>query len=1143
MRTCPSCGEQNPDHARFCLACASPLAEAPPAGEERKVVSVLFVDLVGFTAASEAADPEDVRARLVPYHAMLRREIERFGGTVEKFIGDAVMAVFGAPVAHEDDAERAVRAALRVVEAIPELNEAHPGLNLAVRAAVNTGEVVVNVGARPERGEGIVAGDVVNTAARLQQVAPVGGVVVGETTTRATGHVIEYEPHEPVALKGKAEPVPLWLARGARSRFGVDVDQGTHVPLIGRDRELTLLQQLFERALEEPSVQLITISGEPGVGKTRLVWELQRFVDDRPEIIFWRQGRCLPYGEGITFWALGEIVKAHAGILESDGPDEVAGKLAAAVETAGVPASERDWVSSHLAPLVGAATDGTGGGGERDEAFAAWRAFLEAVAAERPLVLVVEDIHWADPAMLEFVEHLVDWAAEVPLVVVCTARPELYERHRGWGGGKGNSNTVSLGPLPEDDTARLVAALLDQAVLPASTQQALLERAGGNPLYAEEFIRMLVDRGVLQRRGEVWTVDERAEIPVPETIQALIAARVDTLAPDRKSLLHDAAVVGKVFWSGAVASIGGRDERAVPEGLHDLARKELVRPVRRSSVEGQAEYSFWHLLIRDVAYAQIPRAARAEKHRAAAAWIEGMAGDRVADHAELLAFHHEEAIRLSEATGAAATPAEREAAARFLELAADKTEGLDLGRAVAYLERAVRYLPEDPRRRARMLTKLCVLSFGAGRPDDALTAGREAVHLASAAGDHLVQGDAMAWLASALHAKGEGLRSRNLADEAVALLEREPPGPELVHAYAEQIGGLMLLDRNEDVLRLADQAIDLARSVNEENHQVLLLEIRGVSRVKNGDPAGLDDIEAALGLGLDRGFGQVTMVTYINYADCVWFLEGPRRALEIHRAGQEFGFRRGVGFATWSRAETVWMLFDQGRWDELLEHVARVVEEDAGASQITTMVSPFRALVLVRRGQVSEAAAMIDDFLPRARAVVDPQVLAPALLIAAEIRLGQDDRAGATTLLSELEEGTRDQPFWTLLYVADLVRAAVAARHPGHARRFVDEPGAGPARHAHGRMSARATLAEADGALEEAAALYAEAAVAWDAYGGVVERAMANLGAGRTLAALGRHDEAATPLGAARETFSEIGATPLLAEAEALLARGTAVSS
>src|SRR6266536_3606711 len=514
---------------------------------------------------------------------MVKREIERFGGTVEKFIGDAVMAVFGAPAAREDDAERAVRAALRVVEAIPELNEDHPGLELAVRAAVNTGEAVVTLDARPERGEGFVAGDVVNTASRLQTAAPVGGVVVGDVTRRASGDVIRYEELEPVAVKGKAEPVPLWRAIEARSRFGVDVER-PRTPVVGRAEDLTLLQQSFLRSLREPGVQLVTVTGEPGVGKTRLVAEFQAWVDDLPELVFWRQGRCLPYGDGITFWALGEVVKAHAGILESDGPEQAARKLVEVVDAV-ADEPDREWTRTRLAPLVGleeTATQGT----DRRESFTAWRTFLESIAARSPLVVVLEDLHWADEAMLEFVDDLVEWSTGVPLTVVCTARPELFERHAGWGGGKRNSATLSLAPLSGEDTARLISALLDQAVLPAETQTLLLERAGGNPLYAEEFVRMLVDRGVLKRRGDVWTVDEGAEFPLPETVQALIAARLDTLPPERKGLLHDAAVVGKVFWSGTLAAIGSRDERAVREGLHELVRKELVRPARRPSVEG-----------------------------------------------------------------------------------------------------------------------------------------------------------------------------------------------------------------------------------------------------------------------------------------------------------------------------------------------------------------------------------------------------------------------------------------------------------------------------------------------------------------------------------------------------------------------------
>ena len=304
---------------------------ATVSAEERKIVSVLFVDLVGFTAASEKADPEDVRARLRPYHARVKQEIERFGGTVEKFVGDAVMAVFGAPVSREDDAERAVNSALRILDAIVELNEEHPDLELTVRGAVNTGEAMVTLGARPAEGESIVAGDVVNTAARLQQSAPVSGIVVGETTYRATKDLFEYEPLEPVAVKGKAESLPLWHAIAPRRRFGVDVEPIVRTPLIGRDDDLALLQSIYTRTLRDASVQLVTVTGEPGVGKTRLLAEFRKWVDDRPELVFWRQGRSLSYGAGITYWALGEMVKAQAGILESDTPEEAAAKLAVAV--------------------------------------------------------------------------------------------------------------------------------------------------------------------------------------------------------------------------------------------------------------------------------------------------------------------------------------------------------------------------------------------------------------------------------------------------------------------------------------------------------------------------------------------------------------------------------------------------------------------------------------------------------------------------------------------------------------------------------------------------------------------------------------------------------------------------------------------
>ena len=415
-----------------------------------------------------------MRARIRPYHARLREEIERYGATVEKFVGDAVMAVCGAPVAHEDDAERAVRAGLRILEAITELNEADPSLDLQVRIGISTGEAVVAIGARPEEGEGIVTGDVVNTASRIQGAAPVNGVAVSEQTYRATSRVFEYEELAPVSVKGKTQPLALWHAKSARSRFGSDVRDRFKTPFVGRELEKPLLIGTFERAAQQRSVQLVTVVGEPGVGKTRLIAELSAYTDAKPGLTRWRQGRCLPYGEGITFWALGEIVKAEAGILESDSADVAAAKLETAVSP---DEPERQWLLQRLAPLVGIEAASPA---ERQELFTAWRRFFEGLAAGRPTVLVFDDLHWADEALLDFLEHLAEWSQGVPLLVLCSVRPELYERRPGWGAGQRNSHTINLSPLWDRETAELVSHLVSIAALSPEVETAVLERAGGN---------------------------------------------------------------------------------------------------------------------------------------------------------------------------------------------------------------------------------------------------------------------------------------------------------------------------------------------------------------------------------------------------------------------------------------------------------------------------------------------------------------------------------------------------------------------------------------------------------------------------------------------------------------------------------------
>jgi class 3 adenylate cyclase/tetratricopeptide (TPR) repeat protein len=1117
MPACPNCGEDNPDRARFCWSCGSALAETTRTGaEERKVVSILFVDLVGFTARSDRADPEDVRATLRPYHARLKQEIEHFGGTVEKFIGDAVMAVFGAPTAHEDDAERAVRAALKILDAIEDLNDQHE-LELAVRAAVATGEAVVSLDARPEQGEGIATGDVVNTAARLQTAGPVGAVVVGEATFRATRDVIVYDELESVAVKGKSEPLALWHAMRPRGRFGVDVERRADVPFVGREHELTLLKDAYTRALRESSLQLVTMTGEPGVGKTRLVSEFQSYVDAQPEIVWWRQGRCLPYGEGITFWALGEIVKAHVGILESDDPETARAKLHTAVEAVVEDEADGEWFTNRLAPLAGATAGDPAT--TRDESFSAWQRFLEAVAAERPLVFVVEDLHWADDALIEFLDHLVDWATGVPLVLLTAARPELYERHPGWGGGKRNSVTISLGPLTDDETARLVSSLVGRSVLPAETQSALLERAGGNPLYAEEFVRLLTERGA-----------PAVDAPLPESVQALIAARLDTLMPERKLLLQDAAVVGKVFWTGAVAAIANVDEREVKQALRELVRKELVRPARRASVEGQEEFAFWHVLVRDVAYHQIPRAARAEKHVAAAAWLEQIAGDRAADHAEILLFHAEQALELSNAAGHTDLAPIEDDLRRFLILAGERALQLDTRKAAGYLGRAVALTPADSADRTKVVEQAATAAFEAGKREAAEELYEEALALYRARGDAQGTGRTLNILSNLHWVAGRPDLADRLLRESVEVLEQEPPGPELAVAYMRVAGAHMLAGRSREAVAAADKSLELADRFDVLTRVSGSYEHRGVGRCELGDLDGLDDLRKGLSLAQQSGRVRAVVVAHNNLGHMEWLLESPRLGLETKLDGIAFAARRGAE-SWWIEAETMWMNLDLGDWDQVVATADQLLELAAtiDESQLPAMVPPFRALVLALRGHAREVASAPDQFLPLARRIHDPQVLVPALAAAAVIAHGDDNRAAAQALIAELELATREQPDWArLLHAVPLLRICVELGELELGERLLDRTAARGARLEHALVAGRAVSAEARGRADEAAKLYADAAGRWRGYEFPFEEAQALLGHWRCT---GDEDS----MRRAREIFRRLGA--VVPEATAPAAR------
>jgi class 3 adenylate cyclase/tetratricopeptide (TPR) repeat protein len=1139
MPRCAVCGQDNPGGFRFCGACGASLAgPARAPAEERRLVSVLFCDLVGFTARSDQADPEDVGALLRPYHARFRAEIERRGGTLDKFIGDGVMAVFGAPVAHEDDPERAVRCALGMLAAIEELNAARPVLDLAIRVGITTGEALVRLGP-DQQTEGVV-GDVVNTASRLEGVAPAGGVVVGEATFRATRRLFDYQELAPVKVKGKADPVPVWRLEGARSRTGIEAVRRASTPFVGRQAELDLLKGLFEQTLTDQTVRLVTVVGEPGVGKSRFVSELAASVDERPELVIWRQGRCLPYGDGITFWALGEIVKAQAGVLESDAPAEVTAKLEAAVADLLPDPSERGWLRARLAPLLGiAGPDAVKA--ERAELFAAWRRFVEAIAAAGPLVLVVEDLHWADQAMLEFLEHLVERSADLPLLIVATARPELLERQPGWGGGNQASTRIPLGALTDLETARLLAALVGRSVLPVGVQALLLERAAGNPLYAEEFARLLADHGLVVE-GEVAAAPD---IPVPETVHGLIAARLDALTPEVRALVQDAAVIGRVFWPGAVAAMDGTgdgDGTAVQAGLAELERKQLVQRARTSSVQHQDEYVFWHALVRDVAYAQIPRVGRARRHQAVAEWVEAVAGERVGDLAEVVAHHYGQALAYARA---AREPQARidqlvEPTRRFLILAGDRTINLDLDRARAYYRQAVELgQPRDPAR-PHLLVRTGRVAFQSGDYPEALAVYEEAIADLRRQGDTQVLGATLGRLATVYWNQGDTRRANAVLTEAIELLEREPPGAELASAYVRMAADRVVSGHAREALEWADKALALADDLGGlPRIRPRALDARGTARCDLGDFGGMDDLRAGLALGLELGSGYDTAVLYNNLAEPVWLVEGPDAAMAVCEEGVDFAERRGQSEAAmWLRASTLGPLLDLGRWDEAVALADEAIAWDLahGGDYLAIGCRRHLTLILAWRGDLIAARDLASRVLPRAREIDDLQQLVPALVNSALVERASGDQQAAVALVEEAAELTAGRAGGRRFlgqHLADMVRVA-AVPAPAMAKALLDDAEATATRYRLAAATARAVLAESTGDLEHAATLYTEVAAGWSAYGQVLEHVLALLGRGRCLAQLGRPG-ARPVLRVAHQRLITLGARPTAAEAKDLL--------
>jgi class 3 adenylate cyclase/tetratricopeptide (TPR) repeat protein len=932
MTVCPSCGEENPGRAKFCLECAAPLQprSTPALAEERKVVSILFCDLVGFTSRAEQLDPEDVIAVLQPYHERLRSELERFGGTVEKFIGDAVMAVFGVPAVHEDDAERAVRAALAIRDWAAEQAD------LQVRIAVNSGEALVNLDAHPEHGETMIAGDVVNTAARMQAAAPINGILVGEQTYRPTRDAIEYREAAPVEAKGKTQPVPVWEAVQPRAR--VEVEGVAKTPLVGRGRELDVLIGLLERVREDREPQLVTLVGVPGIGKSRLVFELFRHVEEHPTIHLWRQGRSLSYGAGISFWALAEIVKAQAGILESDASNEAAAKLGRAAAGAGDDAA---WVESYLRPLVGLGEHGGIGQDRRLEAFAAWRRFLEGLADERPLILVFEDLHWADDGLLDFVDELCDWVTNVPLLVVATTRPELLERRPDWGGGKLNATTLSLTPLSDDESARLLHALIDRAVLPAQAQQAVLEHAGGNPLYAEQYARMVLERGSIK------------ELPLPDTVHGIVAARLDALPAPEKSAVQSAAVVGRVFWTGALAAVAG-DGPSLEPLLHALERKEFVRRERRSSVGRETQYAFRHVLVREAAYGQIPRSRRAEKHRRTAEWIESLAPDRSEDRAEMLAHHYLSALDYARAAGGDLGDLPKRAKAAAQE-AGDRALALNAFAAASRLYSRALDLgdEEDPGRPQLLLLYGKALFSSEAAGADILAEARDALREAGDVETALEAECLVAWATWTQGGLAEAIAS---LEQLAAELDESRRSRATAHLLTMLSRFYMLAGQNQ-------RAIDVGRRALGVAHELGLVELVadnlnniGSARAGSGDDGGFADLERSIALAEELNLADGIPRGYQNLACSLADAGRLKESLKMHEQARDAALRFGNAWRLqWIGAELVHEWYACGRWREAERSATDLMSSEEHVQEAWCYA--VRAQIRLARGDPRGAAA------------------------------------------------------------------------------------------------------------------------------------------------------------------------------------------
>jgi class 3 adenylate cyclase/tetratricopeptide (TPR) repeat protein len=919
--------------------------QAPVA--ERRLVSVLFADLVGFTSASEGRDAEETRELLTRYFDTCRTVIERYGGTVEKFIGDAVMAVWGTPVAQEDDAERAVRAALDLVGAVSDLA---PGVR--ARAGVLTGEAAVTIGAE---GQGMVAGDLVNTASRIQSAAEPGSVLVGEATKRATEAAIAYAAAGEHELKGKTEPVATWQAlRVTAGRGGALKSAGLEPPFVGRDRELRLVKELFHACAAERRAHLVSVVGIAGIGKSRLSWEFEKYIDGLIDDVWWHRGRCLAYGEGVAFWALAEMVRMRAQITEAEDPDDARRKLRAAVEEHVPDAEERRFVEPRLAHLLGL-DEGVAHG--KEELFGAWRLLFERMSETGPVVLLFEDLQWADATLVEFISYILEWSRNHGIYVLCHGRPELQERHPGFGQGSRNQTALFLDPLSAD----AMEALLDGFVpgLPPELREQILRRSEGVPLYAVETVRMLLDRGLLIQEGSIYrptgTIDE---LEVPETLQGLIAARLDGLDPDERRLLQDASVLGKTFSREALAALAGIPEPELEPLLSALVRKEVlgVQADPRSPERGQ--YGFLQDLVKRVAYETLARRERKTRHLAAAALLESSFGEGEQEIVEVVASHY---LAAYEAQPDAEDAGEIKSSARELLARAGARAGslAAVAEARRYFEQAAG-LADDPPERARLLDRAGRMAFQNAELEDAerlFAAAHELLapldtHAAAAVSSRLAQIE---------QTTGRGEQARSRLAAAFAAVADDEPDEDVVEVAARLGSALALAGNYEQAREPTEFALRLSQALRLPVQLIRGLQTKASLARASGRPEEVFALlRHALRLSLEHDLTEQASVSYVNLSDACFRSDRYSEALEA--LADSLTVARMIGSRNrelFILAETSYALAMSGRWEEAL-----VIYEELPKDQLRTNGALASVLsgvleIMIHQGRIEEARSLV----------------------------------------------------------------------------------------------------------------------------------------------------------------------------------------